>query len=98
METQKDRLENLTGVEQINGEDLVERKRMEGSIFTIIRQGEKHFLTLKNYRLTDDFNSEEELIKFTQSNMWELITVVICVLVDLMEEARGTDHDPRLLK
>lgn len=65
-------------------ETLIERKKIKGTPFTVIKQNDKWFLAMGDSRLTEPTNTEEETIEKLETNKWLLLTHMIITVIDRM--------------
>lgn len=60
---------------------LIEREQIEGTPFNLIKQDKKYFITIGNYQLTQQYNTEQEAIEDIQFNQWNIIVTLIDILI-----------------
>ena len=68
--------------EELTSEDVTRVKQVEGTPFAIVKENDKWFPVLAEYRLTEeDCETEEEAIKFLYKKDWNtLITVMLTII------------------
>lgn len=59
---------------------LIETEQIEGTPFHAVKQQEKWFLTLGNYRLTEPTLTKEETINKLNTELWKIIFHVIIIV------------------
>lgn len=64
-----------------NSSKLIEREQLDGTPFNLIKQENKYFITIGNYQLTPQYNTEEEAIQDIQYNQWNIIITLIDLLI-----------------
>lgn len=64
-----------------NSSKLIEREQLEGTPFNLIKQEEKYFITIGNYQLTPQYDTEQEAIDDIQFNQWNIIVTLIDILI-----------------
>lgn len=67
---------------KLNSSKLIEREQLEGTPFTLIKQEGKYFITIGNYQLTPQSDTEEEAINYIQFNQWNIITALIDIMIN----------------
>lgn len=78
---------NTTNETPGNNSNLVERKPIEGTPFTIIKQtmdNDKplYFLVMGDHRLTEPTRTEEETLEKIITEHWKIITTVVAIIVE----------------
>lgn len=71
-----------TTKETSSNDQLVEIKPIEDTPFTAVKAGDKWFLALGKYRLTEPLESEEACIESTQDASWGRIMQVIQIMIE----------------
>lgn len=76
-----------------NSSELVEKEEIKGTPFTIIGMDKKYFLTLGDYRFTEAMTSKEEVIKYMETNMWDLVlqTIIVHHKIEMRKAAQEFD-------
>lgn len=64
------------------------KKNIIGTPMDVVRAGDIHFIALKNYRVSDNYNSEEEAIEKGMELNWNNIVKVICVAIDIIDNEK----------
>ena len=75
-----------------NNNSLIERVRIDGTPFVAIGQENKWFLVLGNYRITEPTETYEETVQKLDTNMWDIIGTLICVLQDKFDEEKNVKN------
>ncbi len=83
--------EEQTFVERVDSsnsskEGEVERKEIENSPFTVIRIGEECFGSMGKYRITEIYESIEEVEKELEVITWNRIVQVIILMIETKKE------------
>lgn len=63
------------------GDVLIERKNVQNTPFTLVKDDKGWFVTMGEYRLSDIFETEEEAEKKAEVN-WETLIPVIAIIVE----------------
>ena len=73
---------NTQDKEELTSEDVTRVKQVEGTPFAIVKENDRWFPVLAEYRLTEeDYETEEEAIKFLNEKDWNtLITVMLTII------------------
>lgn len=61
---------------------LVEREEMEGTPFMLVKQNEKFFATLGQYRITPEFEYRIDVYDYIESDMYNVILDMITAVID----------------
>lgn len=80
---QKEQLSTQNNAQEThkNG-SLIERTKIEGTPFTLINDGEKEFLAMGDYRLTEDLTNEIEIDAYIEKNKWQLIMRIAGIVTE----------------
>jgi hypothetical protein len=71
-----------------NNKQLIEREKIEGTPFTLIKQNEQYFLVMGDHRLTEPTKNRETTMIKLENEKWLLMTqVVICILESMNKQA-----------
>lgn len=63
-------------------EELIKREPIDGTPFTVIWTPEKNwFASYKNYQITDQFKTKEEVIEAINYNTWHIIQLLINIMI-----------------
>lgn len=73
-------------------EPIVSRWKVDGSNYTHIYKDGKHFLTIKNYKVTEDFNSAEELKEYMENSWMELMTRTMVTMYGICKDMEKTQE------
>lgn len=75
---------NLESGKNEKNEEMIEQTPIEGTPFTMITQTStgKSFLTIGQYRVTEETSSKTELLKLTKGIKWNFLTNVVSVVVE----------------
>lgn len=73
-------MKNTFNINKQKGEELVKRTPVENSPFQIITTNGKSFVVLGKYRITQEFDTEEECMKAINPITWERL-IQVCILV-----------------
>lgn len=65
---------------------LIKRKEIDGTPFTIISQGKEHFLSIGIYRISEKTINKAELEHKVKERDWELLLSVITSVITMMEK------------
>lgn len=89
---QKDILNTLNNVGENHNsnssEELIERKNIEGTPFTIVKTEGKCFLTMGKYQLTG-YMEEEEIAIYIMENEWNIITTIAGIIAEHVVRANN---------
>lgn len=82
--------------------NLIERKQIEGTPFTMIKQvmdndKTKYFLVMGDHRLTEPTYNEEETLQKLLTEQWLITTNVIAIITDKMLEQQKTPYETEAL-
>ncbi|AXH76241.1 MAG: hypothetical protein [Microviridae sp.] len=78
---------------------LVSRKKIDGTPFEIIGNNEKgYFLAFGKYRLTDLFETIEEVQMHIASNHWEITAILIAVMIEITDNDKVAEEDTKQTK
>lgn len=93
METQHNSTKSNTHLNALNPDradssNLKEIKKIDGTPFNAVYENEQWFGLLGNYRVTDMFQSEEELIRHVNEKPWNLIASLVHIAVLKAEEIK----------
>lgn len=82
-----------SGKNEKNVQDI-EQKEIEGTPFTMVTEtstGNK-FLTIGQYRVTEQTKNEKELLGLTKGIKWNFLTNVVSVVVETYLNAKETER------
>lgn len=84
---QKELLSTQNNAEGIhNSKPLIEREEIPNTPFKIIHLQEKWFIVMGDHRLTELYNTKEEVLEYFHNHMWETIIHVILLVIDYKQE------------
>ena len=67
--------------ESNNSNSLVEIKQIDNTPFKAVRQEDKWFGVLGQYRITDKLANFDEVVEYIVKNKWEVIlSMIICII------------------
>jgi len=69
-----------------NNTELIEREKIEGTPFTLIKQEEKWFITMGDHRITEPTKHKNEQYNKLEKEKWLIITNVIIIILEKMNE------------
>lgn len=72
-----------------SGEHLVERQGIVGTPFTIIctkTNGEKHFITWGKYKVSKEYNTQEEALNSLVEEQYNYITTMFAIMITADKE------------
>lgn len=72
------------------GESLIERRKVEGTPFHIIKHEEGFFIAMGKFRLTKETETEEETLSKLETEKWDIIGRMIIGTLATMEEIDKT--------
>lgn len=73
-------------------------RKIENTPFSIIEtDNSKYFLAMGAYRLTEEYNTEDEALEYTVANFWNLAVTVISVITE-MTLAKQKEEDTKRKK
>jgi len=84
-----------SGTEETHKENsaLIERFMIPETPFTVWSdfrgEKEKHYLTMGNYKVSEDCETQKEAREWPQNHMWELITTMIVIVGEKAAEIKG---------
>lgn len=65
-----------------NESHLITRNPVENTPFAVVGNNENgYFLTMGKYRLTDNFQNEEDVIYYLENNTWEIIVTLMTAII-----------------
>lgn len=67
---------------------IVERQQIENTPFWLERAGEKWFLIMGQYRLTEGHNSISEVLLHMENNHWYITMNMIAIVVERYEQEK----------
>jgi len=67
-------------------DSLIERKQIEGTPFTMIKQENRYFLVMGDHRLTEPNPSEEETLNLLEKEYWRLLITIIAIVIEKIKE------------
>ncbi len=81
---------NANGTDKKNSgnEELVKRSGMEGTPFEVITTKGKSFGTMGDYRITETYKEEEDVIKELSEMTWNRIIQVVMILDEVKERVK----------
>lgn len=82
---------NLTGKNPLNSE-LVKQNPIEGTPFTANKVGDKWFVGLGKYRLTEPMETEQECIEDAKRTDWQRVMQVMWATAQTVIDERGGDY------
>lgn len=93
--TNANEISNLQSGKNEKNQELIEQKPIEGTPFTMITQTAtgKSFLTIGQFRVTEETEKPEELIKLTKGVKWNFLTNVMSVIVETYLNERGINKN-----
>jgi len=87
-----------TNAEETHNENssLIERFPIENTPFTVWSdyrgEKEKHYLTMGNYKVSEDCETQEEARTWPENHKWELIITMIVIVGEKAEEIRKESY------
>lgn len=79
----KENKSNWGNGEESNADKIIERKRIEGTPFTIISaEGKGYRTVMGKWQITEKFETEKELLKWMEENYYTVILTMIIVVND----------------
>lgn len=82
----------LTPLKEVNNSDSrseIRREKIEGTPFEIITSNEKHFMTWGKFRLTDEMENKEGVLKCLNKEQWSIIIRLITSVVMKFEQQKA---------
>lgn len=69
---------------------LTERKQIAGTPFTMIRQEDKWFIVMGDYRMTEPTETEDEQIRKLEDEKWWIITCMVSIIIKIQKQLEET--------
>jgi len=88
-----------SGTEETHKENsaLIERFMIPQTPFTVWSdfrgEKEKHYLTMGNYKVSEDCETQKEAREWPQNHMWELITTMIVIVGEKTAELKKLQEE-----
>jgi len=88
-----------TSTEETHSENssLIERFPIENTPFTVWSdyrgEKEKHYLTMGNYKVSEDCETQEEARTWPENHKWELITTMIVIVGEKAAEIKAIKEE-----
>lgn len=68
---------------------MIEREPIEGTPFTLIKQNEKYFTVMGDYRITETTKTVSEQMEALEKNKWLNILTMIGIAIEKHEQMKG---------
>lgn len=65
---------------------LVERNKIEGTPFYLLKNNNEYFITYGKYRITEPTTTEEETLKKLESEKWLITMHMIIIIIEMKFE------------
>lgn len=85
---QEDILNSQNSTEETHNQNstLNEREKIEDTPFWVVKQEEKWFITLGEYRVSQIKESKDEALKTLEENKWDLVIHMVIIISEKLKE------------
>ncbi len=95
----EEKLNGQTSIKKTHKEEcLIERKEIEGTPFTMIRQEivenkPEWFIVMGNHRLTEPTTSEETQLEKLVNDYWKIVVNVIAIVIEKYNQTKTQEYE-----
>lgn len=83
MEQEKSQMNvNHTNNNESTSNELIENEKIEKTPFSAVRVDNQWFLTMGKYRLTEQLQTKEQVLKDAERSDWDRVLQVIAIMIE----------------
>ena len=89
--TKTQELQQLTGNDCIQPEELIKVEQVPNTPFKIVTRAGESFLAMGRFKLTHSFNTQEEVMQYLDEHKWEIVLTMISIGVEYFKHETNAE-------